>query len=130
MSQKAILEAFLTHLGTMSNGVPIAWPGVNFTPPDSGLWLQASHFPNESENIAWGNDSKNRVLGFCQVSAYTRPGSGIIALSGLAEDIIAHFPKGLELAGVRVRKRPHQSPPITEDSEIFIPVTIHYLGII
>ena len=130
MSQKAILEAFLTHMDTMSNGAPIAWPGVNFTPPDSGFWMEARHFPNETENQSWEATSKNAYMGFCQVSVNTRPGSGIIALSGLAEDVIDHFPKGLELAGVRVRKRPHQSPPIEEGERIFIPVTIHYLGII
>ena len=130
MSQKAILEAFLTHLGTMSNGIPIAWPGINFTPPDSGYWLEAKHFPGDPENISWEAGSKNAYRGFCQVSVYTRPGSGEIGLSGLAEDVIAHFPKGLQLAGVRVRKRPHQSPSITNDGKTFIPVTIYYLGII
>jgi hypothetical protein len=130
VSQKAILEALLTHLSTMSNGIPIAWPGVNFTPPDSGFWLQPRHFPNETVNIAWGNDSKNEYLGFLQVGVYGRPGQGIVGMSDLAEDVIAHFPKGLELAGVRVRKRPHQSPPVDDDDKMFIPVTIHYLGIL
>lgn len=124
-----ILNAALTRMAALSTSLPIAWPGVNFTPPSEGMWFEVRHFPNESENLAMNDNSKNIFLGFLQVSVYTRPGSGIVSLTEEAEKIQAHFPKGQAFGPVQVRKRPSQSPPITDDGFIFIPVTIYYRGI-
>ena len=130
MSNRAIWDAFCTHMGTMSNGLPILFHGRGGKPPDSGYWLEARHFPNETDNQSWEADSKNAYMGFFQVSVYTRQAIGLDPIQAIAEHVIAHCPKGLELAGVRVKKKPHDSPAIELPDRIFIPVTIHYLGII
>ncbi len=108
----------------------ILWPGKQETPPESGMWLQPSVFPNENGDIAWDNDSCVDTRGWVQVLVYFRPGQGIIEPSQLADALIAFFPKGMTLGVVRVRKRPWQAPYVKEDSsKLFIPVTIPYMGL-
>jgi len=43
-----IYNAFAALIATYaaSKGLPVAWPGINFTPPTTGAWLEVSWFPN------------------------------------------------------------------------------------
>jgi len=108
----------------------ILYPGVQNDPPQTGMWLLPSVFPNEPNDIAWDNDSCVDTRGFVQILVYFRPGQGVIEPSELADALIAFFPKGSQLGPVRVRKRPWQSPVVVEDSsKLFIPVTIPYKGL-
>ena len=130
MSNRAIWAAFTNHLGSMSNGLPILWQSVVGTPPDADYWLEARHFPNETGNISWDGDGKNRYFGFFQVSVYTRKKIGNDPIYAIVEDVIAHCPKETDFAGVLVIKKPHASPTIELPDRIYVPVTIHYLGIL
>ena len=108
----------------------ILWPGIQETPPEAGIWLEPEFFPNEPNDIAWDNDSCVDTRGFFQILIYFRPGQGQIEPSEIADALIAYFPKGSDLGPVRIRKRPWQSPSVTEDaSKLFIPVTIPYQGL-
>ena len=108
----------------------IIWPGHKDVPPDNGMWLEPGFFPNEPEDITWDTGCVD-TRGFFQVLVYYRPGQGQIEPSELADALIAHFPKGLRLGSVRVRKLPWQSPSITDrdGSKLFIPVTVSYKGL-
>jgi len=130
-----ILGAFLEHLDDFvySPQPVILWPGLQSNPPESGMWLQSNFFPNEPIDRVWGYETCVEARGFFQVSVHFRvnPGTGQLAPSLLADAIIDHFPKGLVLGPVRVRKRAWQSPAIVQDaSRSFIPVTIPYWGMI
>ena len=107
----------------------ILWPGKQKTPPESGMWLEPSVFPNEHGDIAWDNDSCVDTRGFFQVLIYFRPGQGIIEPSELADALIAFFPKGMTLGIVRIKKRPWQASVVTDSDKLFIPVTIPYMGL-
>jgi hypothetical protein len=132
MSTTDIVEAAFQKLETFVC-VPqpvIFYPGLESNPPQSGMWLEAKVFPNEPGNIAWDNDSCVDTRGFFQVLVYFRPGQGVLEPGRLADALIDFFPKGSDLGPVRVRKRPWQSPIVTEDSsKLFIPVTIPYMGL-
>ena len=132
MSTADIIESAFQKLETFTC-VPqpaIFYPGLQNDPPESGMWLEAKVFPNEPADIAWDNDACVDTRGFFQVSVYFRPGQGVIEPARLADALIAFFPKGSDLGTVRVRKRPWQSPVVTEDSsKLFIPVTIPYKGL-
>lgn len=133
MSTTAILEAFATRLDafTYSPQPPIAWPGVKFKPPASGMWLEASLFPGDPESLAWENDSPNEVRGFCQILIGYRPGLGEVAASQLADALLAWFAKGTPLGPVRVSRTPTRAPSLPDEgNKIFIPVTIPYLAIV
>jgi hypothetical protein len=132
MSTTDILEAAFQKLASFvySPAPEILWPGIQETPPESGMWLQPGFFPNEPEDMAWDDDACVDTRGFFQILIYFRPGQGLVAPSELADALIAFFPKGFELGPVRVRKRPWQSPAVTEDaSKLFIPVTVPYKGL-
>jgi len=132
MTTTSIITAFFERLAAFDTSpeVPVMWPGVNHEPPSSGYWFEASAFPNEPTNLAWNDDGEIMARGFCQVLIGYRPGDGEIGASELADDLIAHFPKGLELGGVRVTKKPWRAPAVVEDgARLFIPVTIPYIGV-
>jgi hypothetical protein len=132
MSTTAILEAAFEKLELFvySPQPEILWPGIQETPPGSGIWLQPRLFPNEPDDISWDNDSCVNTRGFFQILIYFRPGQGQIDPSEMADALIDFFPKGSDLGPVRIRKRPWQSPSVTEDaSKLFIPVTVPYMGL-
>ena len=132
MTTTAILEAAFQKLESFpySPQPEIMWPGIQETPPQEGIWLQPGFFPNEPQDIAWDNDGCVDTRGFFQILVYFRPGQGQIEPSDMADALIAYFPKGSDLGPVRIRKRPWQSPAVTEDaSKLFIPVTVPYKGL-
>lgn len=128
-TDKDILSGAMARMDSLTTTLPIAWPGVNFTPPQSGYWFEIRHFPNEPSNLGLGDTAKQEYRGFVQVSVFGRPGSGIFGMTDEAENVVAHFAKGTDLGPVKVRVRPYISPPIPEDTHIQIPVTIPYRGI-
>jgi len=125
---KSILQGAMSHMDNYSTALPIAWPGVDFTPPSTGLWLEVLIFPNEPDNYSW-DDERQEFMGFLQVSVYDRPGSGIFNMTDEAESIQAHFAKGTTFGPVRVSQRPYQRPVVVDGESHFIPITIPYRGI-
>lgn len=53
-----IYNAFAAIVGTYaaSKSLPVAWPGINFTPPATGAWLEVAWFPNQTMDKGFGND--------------------------------------------------------------------------
>lgn len=132
MSATDILRAALEEMETFvySPMPEIMWPGIPGDPPATGLWLVFKYFPNDEKNIAWGDASCVESRGHFKILVYFRPGEGTVNPTDLADELIRHFQKGLQLGPVRVSKRAWQTLPVTEDSsKIFIPVTIPYLGL-
>lgn len=106
---------------------PISWPGVNFTPPDSGNWIEVRLFENEPTNYGMANDATETDRGLLQLAACGRPGKGMVALDTLARSIQAAFPKGTSIEGsVRVTRQPWRLGDIVEDDRVKIPVSIYY----
>ena len=128
-TDKDILSAALNHMASLVTSLPIAWPGVSFTPPSSGMWFEMRVFPNDSNSLAYEDGGKHDFRGFLQVSVFTADKAGVLKPLDQAEIIVSHFPKGLEIGPVVVRKRPDIAPPIPSDESIEIPVRISYRGI-
>lgn len=132
-----ILVAFLSKVEELaaSLGLPVMWPGVHADTPSADMWLEPSYFPNEHRDLIWDYDSRLLVFGFFQVSVYYRPGvsegqDNLVEASRVTDQVIAHFPKGLNVDIVRVNKKPWQSSAIDLPGKSFIPVTISYRAII
>lgn len=129
MSTTDRLISFCEDLLAAYPNTPIAWPGKPLNPPSTGLWLLVRHFPNETEDLSWGNDGPILVRGFFQVEVNYRHGpQGIFPASELADTIIEEFGKGVPISDVFVEKTPWQSPEVVEDDRNFIPVTVPYYG--
>ena len=127
----AIFEACLTRLRNFSySPAPeILWPNKQEKPPQTGLWIEPGYFPNEPIDPGWENDSCVEERGFFQMLIGYRKNTGETAASELADALVAWFAKGTDLGGVVVKKRPTRGPAYVDEDKVFIPITVHYLGI-
>lgn len=122
-----IQRAFADAIIAAALGYPLSFPGVNFTPPDSGIWLEVSFLPNTGIDDRLAYDGEVVPQGIIQVMAVMRPGEGIASLTAAAESVINAFPSGTYLSSpVRVVRKPYQGSAIQEGDRLMIPVTIEY----
>lgn len=128
-----VLRAFLERLNAYDTELPVAYldrnyDGSEFDTPDTGIWLESRYFPNEHDDILWADDSPVQ-MGFFQVSVYFRNDVNEARADAEATNVIAQFPRGLQInGGIRIKKRPWKSPKITLDAMSFIQITIPYYG--
>lgn len=125
-TNSAIFQALSTTLNASGLGYPVAWPGVDFTPPATGVWLEVLFFPNQPLDPTL---SSAGIIprGFLQIEACTRPGGGIQSAQEAAEAVLAVFPKLTSISGlVRVYQTPYAAAPLVDGDRISVPVTISY----
>lgn len=129
MTNNDIKNALYTILSDAALGYPIAWQGVNFTPPDRGLWLETAFAPNSGLDNSLAYDSGVIPRGIFQVACYDRGGKGTFAVDKLAQDVSDVFAKGTTLAGsVRVVSCPFIMPIDIDDDSISVIVSVEYSG--
>lgn len=123
-----ILQAFFSTLSGASLGYSIAWPNLDFTPPDSGIWLEVSHFPNRGIDFSLAGTEVIRQ-GLFQVSVMSRQNDGVFDLEQTASEVAAIFPKLTPLSTVRVSRMPYTSAAISLDGgKVELPLTVEYSG--
>ncbi|MBD8696599.1 phage tail terminator-like protein [Stenotrophomonas sp. CFBP 13718] len=132
MSDTAIYDAFAGLAGAFATAtdLPCSYPGLGFTPPAQGAWLELQWFPNQTQNYGMGDDGPSLLQGFGQLSACYRPGAGIIVGTKITDQIIAAFAKGTAFSGVRVYRKPWTSSIIQDPERIMHPVTIPWRGFV
>lgn len=118
-----LIEAFAQNA---SPALAVSYPGIDFTPPAEGEWLEMRFFPNETQNIGLADDGPSAHRGFVQLTACHRPGTGIVSGITLAGAIIAQFAKGSTIGNATVEKKPWLTSVVTMDDRICHPVTIPY----
>ena len=133
MSDKDIYVDFCTKLAafaaTFSPDVPVAYPGVGFEPPTSGVWLELQWVPNDTVNYGMANDAPVLRQGMAQVGVCYRPGAGVVSGLTVANAVIAAFPKGTRIANeVRVYRKPWIAAIIQDPERVMHPVTIPWQG--
>ena len=107
-------------------GYDTYYPGVSFKKPSSE-WIEIIHNPNKPLQPAIGYDAYQLSLGMFTVFVCSKnSGNGIIKINETAEAIIAAFPKGTVIGGVKVSKNPYALSVQFEQGENRIPVTIAY----
>lgn len=127
-TNKQIQTAFNDALIAASLGYPIAFPGVDFTPPQTGVWLEVSYLPNQGIDDGVNANSSRVPRGIYQVMVFDRPGSGVYDALDAAAQVQAVFPKLSAVGGVYVQKEPYQGSVETQSDRLAIPVTIPYTG--
>lgn len=106
MSDQHIMSALQTRLATFasSKGLSVAYEGVKFTPNASKTHLADFLLPAPTDNPSMGRGHK-RYTGIYQIDVDAPTGSNIVALRNLANEVAAHFYRGLTLthsSGLRV----------------------------
>ncbi len=126
----AAYDAFAMQVAAFAaaEGVPVAFPGVTFDTPASGLWLEASWIPNVPLNYGTANDGPTLERGLAQVNACDRPGRGIGPALALAERVRAALGKGTMFGRVRVYEKPAINQLPEEPSRLTASVTIRWSG--
>jgi hypothetical protein len=109
--------------------VPVSYPGVGFTPPSAGIWLEVQWHPNRTVNYGMANEAPSLLRGFGRVLVCYRPGQGIPDGLEMAQRVVDAFAKGTILAGnVRVYRQPSIGPQLTDPERISHPVTVDWSG--
>lgn len=133
MNEDAIYDDFCTKVSAFAAGlspaIPVAFPGIGFTPLASGFWLEVVWIPNETANYGMEDDAPSLLQGMAQVNVCFRPGLGIVGGLQLAGAVVQAFPKGTRLADrVRVYRKPWVANVIEDPERVMHPVTIPWQG--
>lgn len=97
---RATIEARIS--GSWNAGAaPIAWAGVDFTPPD-GAWIEPRILFGDGFELSMQGPSgaRNEVVGVLSCNLYVKPGTGQGALNVLADTWRNLFNR-VEVSGVR-----------------------------
>jgi len=125
----AIATALFSQLTAAALGYPIAWPGTDFTPPASGIWLEPMVIPNTGIDNGLAPTDGTVAQGLFQVAVYDRPGRGILAVNRAADDVKAAFLKNATITGlVRVQRNPWSFEIQPDGDRLSVIVTIPYTG--
>lgn len=124
-----IYTAAITLLNSAALGYPVSYPGYNFTPPSSGVWLEVEFFPNTGLDNGLRYADKVVPQGIYQVACVNRPGAGLDAIHAAADKVRALYAKGTTLTGrVRVIREPYDMELETMDDRLMVVVTVEYSG--
>lgn len=129
--EAGIADALLTYLGTLtfSPAMPVAYPGVGFTPP-AGTYLDATLLPNRPINRGVADDSTTEFRGILQVTVVAPAGAGVVSVYETAGKIVEFFERTKRIIGngftIRIMGRPSVAAPLQEADRVRIPVSIDY----
>jgi len=125
----AIATALFQQLDAAALGYPVAWPGIDFTPPSSGVWLEPMVMPNTGIDNGLAPTDGTVPQGLFQVSVFDRPGRGILAVNRAADAVKAAFVKNATITGlVRVQRNPWSFEIEPNGDRLSVIVTIPYTG--
>lgn len=98
MSDQTIMAALQSRLAVFasSKGLKVAFEGVSFAPDATKTHLADFLLPAQTDNPSMGR-SHRRYTGIYQVDVDAPTGSNVVALRNLANEVAAHFPRGLTL---------------------------------
>jgi len=132
MTDTEIYDAFARLVANFAAAasLPCAYPGLGFTPPATGAWLELQWFPNRTQNYGLADEGPSLKQGFGQLAACYRPGKGIMVGTVITDQIIAAFGKGTKFAGMSVYEMPSTSSIIPDPERIMHPVTIRWRGFV
>ena len=124
-----IARALFSQLTAAALGYPIAWPGTDFMPPATGVWLEPMVMPNTGIDNGLAPTDGTVAQGLFQVAVYDRPGRGILAVNRAADDVKAAFLKNATITGlVRVQRNPWSFEIQPDADRLSVIVTIPYTG--
>lgn len=127
-----IADALFTKLAalTLSPVLEIAWPDVAFTPPDEGMWLEASIFDDPVETMALTAGGRPGRSGFLQVTVISPQNVGATTMRDVAGEVIDWFAYTTRLTSgsvaVDISGVPYMSPPVVDPPYIRVPITIPF----
>jgi len=92
-----ISNALEVKLNSMSGIPDVAWQNSKYEPSIDGEYYRVTNVPFQPVQIGIGDDSGVRRDGLLQIDVAVPKGAGRIRSDALADQIVEHFPIGLEL---------------------------------
>ena len=124
-----IAQALFSALQTGSLGYPIGWPGLEFTAPTTGPWLEVQFMPNQGIDNGLAPTDQAVPQGIFQVNVLIRPGEGIFGINAIADQVKELYPKSATITGlVRVQRNPWSMEIEADPDRMMVMVTIPYSG--
>lgn len=113
--------------------LPKSFPNIDFDIPDSGKYIEVIHLPNKPINYALDSDTPPTYRGILRLLVHYPPNEGNFPARHLAGVLIGFFKKNTFIWGtgfaIKINDHPYQDSPITENSKMFVPVSISYIVI-
>jgi len=126
-TNRQIAQALFSTLQAGAPGYPIGWPGLEFTAPTTGPWLEVQFMPNQGIDNGLAPTDATVPQGIFQVNVFARPGDGIIGMNEIADEIKALYPKSATITGlVRVQRNPWSMEIEADPDRMMVMVTIPY----
>ncbi|GLI23488.1 hypothetical protein GGQ86_002974 [Xanthobacter flavus] len=124
-----LLNGHLAGL-SLSPALPIAWPMVDFTPPASGMWLEAWPMMSATNKGEMAFHGRADRLGLMQVTVGAPLGAGEAPALEVAGLVAAHFAEGTRLSSgsttVRIYTPPGIATPFKDGIYLKVPVTARW----
>ena len=104
--------------------LPIAYIGVNFTPPASKRWIEIVRVSNNtSPFLAKGK----RFAGLLRIILHwPKDGGGTLSPMTIMAAIAGHFEKGATFDGIKVAQTMMTGDPVPTDTDVMYPATCRY----
>ena len=126
-----IFSALLDHLAAGFVALPIAYPNVQFDPPESG-YAEAKIFRDPAYQAALGASGYNRHSGYLQVGIYRPLNEGVVVAMNYAGDIATLFKRGTTLSTASTIVRINEPPSIRNGLDVppytIVPIVIPYIA--
>lgn len=132
--EAGIADALFYHLNglTLSPALPVAWPGVEFTPPSAGNFLRAMLIEATPDVATLGDSGYNRHSGILIVFVHAVTGIGEIVAKQIASQVAAHFKRGTDISRngqvVRIVQPPGVGGSIIDGDRLIVPVRIRWFA--
>lgn len=130
--EAVIFDLLNGHLGALvlSPALPVAWPMVDFTPPASGMWLEAWPMMSATTKAELAFSGKADRLGLMQVTVCAPLGSGDGPSLEVAGLVAAHFAEGTRLTSGAITARVYApaiiATPFKDGQYLRTPVTARW----
>ena len=125
-----IWDALSAHLRalTLSPAHPIAWPNVDYTPPNGHKFLRINEFPAIANPITLNNGAIE-YRGFIQIDVFGPLKVGLNTQKAIAAAVATHFKAGTVLFSGSTKLRISSAvvgANLISDPRMMIPVTVNW----
>ncbi|MCB2186484.1 MAG: DUF4128 domain-containing protein [Deltaproteobacteria bacterium] len=131
-SLQAALDARLAAWASAATPtLEVAWENLAFTPPEDATWLRATFLPATPKQAGLGQEGWNVLKGVYQVSVFALSGEGPGPGREVADQLINHFPRGLQLEadGVTLEiSRAWRAAPQDDEMWYHLPVSLEWFA--
>lgn len=130
MTLEVIVNSVMQHLDSGGLSVPVFYDNVALEgddPPNTDHY-RAYVLPSSTATL--GLFSLSQEIGIIQVSVFVKKDTGSVIRAQLADDIIALFPRNLQLTGLRIDRAGSVAPSLLDGAWSIAPVSITYQNLL